>query len=412
MRWLNEQEAIHNYVIYEADSSNSHWSERCLRQADRILFVAHARDNPQPEVLEQALLNSGAAGHTVRRSLVLLHAPETPRPSGTHAWLEQRRLDAHYHVRNSDPGDMARLARLLTGRGVGVVLSGGGAPGFGHIGALRALREAGIPIDLIGGTSQGGVMACQYAMGWDDTTTMAKNRAAIQHRFDYTFPITALMAGGEMTAAMREMFGDAQLEDLWIPCFCVAVNLTRAQLAVHEHGPMWKYTRATTSIPGVLPPVMDNGEMLVDGGLLNNLPTDIMHQRDDCGVVIAIESHGGSGSQRDKHTPAYETTLSGWRVLWQRLNPFAKAPKVPTLGNIMVRIAMLNDAMQVKHNRSLAQIYLRLAIGNYGLLEFQALEAIVAAGYQSARTQLVTRIQEDENIQRLVGSGGVQVVAD
>lgn len=387
VRWLSEQEASHSYVVYEADPVASHWTKRCLRQADRVLLVAEAGDEPTPGPLEAALLGPDRAGHAARRSLVLLHRPELARPAGTRPWLEGRELSAHYHIRMGSARDMDRLARLATGRGVGVVLSGGGAPGFGHIGALRALREAGVPIDLIGGTSQGGVMACQFAMGWDDATTMAKNRAAIRHRFDYTFPATALMAGAEMSHAMREMFGDTRLEDLWLPCFCITANLTRAALAVQERGPVWKYARATTSIPAVLPPVIDGGELLVDGGLLNNLPTDVMRQRDDCGVVIAIDSNSRRRVARGRSDP-YETSLSGWQVLWRRLNPFAQALQVPSLGNIMVRVAMLNDAKHVKTARGLADFYLRLQVGAYGLLEFQALEAIVEAGYASASAYL------------------------
>jgi lysophospholipid hydrolase len=294
---------------------------------------------------------------------------------------------------------MARLGRLLIGRGVGVVLSGGGAAGFGHLGAIRALREAGIPIDLIGGTSQGGLMACQYAMGWGDETIMAKNRAAIRHKFDYTFPITALMAGAEMTEVVQEMFGDAQLEDMWIHCFCITANLSRATMVVHDRGPVWKYTRATTSIPGVLPPVIDGGDMLVDGGMLNNLPTDVMRGRGDCGVVFACDAAGSIGSVRARNPP-YETGISGWKVLWRRLNPFAAPLEVPTIGQIMMRVAVINDAQHMQTARDLADFYMRLDLGNYGMLEFGALEQIVAAGYQSAQA-IVATWRDDERFQAI-----------
>lgn len=400
VRWLSEQEAAHRFVVYEADPVASHWSERCLRQADRILLVGDARGAPRPGPLEQALL-AGDDRRSAQRSLVLLHQPGVERPEGTRRWYEGRRLSAHYHVRRGSDADVARLARLATGRGVGVVLSGGGAPGFGHIGALRALAEAGVPIDLLGGTSQGGVIACQSAMGWDDATIIARNRAAIRHRFDYTFPIAALMAGAEMSAAMREMFGEAQLEDMWRPCFCISANLSRARLAVHEHGPVWKYTRATTSLPGVLPPVVDGGELLVDGGLLNNLPTDVMRRRDDCGAVIAIDASSGIGAVRNREPP-YETSLSGWQVLWRRLNPFTPALKVPTMGNIMVRVAILNDAQLIKTNRSLADLYLRLPAGRHGLLEFQALEPIIEGAYRFTRERLAS-LADNPAFQALAG---------
>jgi predicted acylesterase/phospholipase RssA/CRP-like cAMP-binding protein len=403
--WLNEQEARYRYIVYEADPDASPWTERCLRQADRILLVANAGDSPAQSALERALLTDDAR-LAAQRSLALVHPPDTRRPVGTRRWLEARPLSAHYHVRRDNRTDMARLGRLLTGRGIGVVLSGGGAAGFGHLGALRALREAGIPIDLIGGTSQGGLMACQYAMGWDDATLVAKNRAAISHRFDYTFPITALMAGAEMTEVVQEMFGDAQLEDMWIPCFCITTNLSRATMMVHDRGPAWKYTRATTSLPGVLPPVIVDGEMLLDGGLLNNLPTDVMRERGDCGVVIACDVASAIGAVRG-HNPPYESSISGWKVLWRRLNPFSTPLKVPTIGQIMTRVAVINDAQRVQTARELADFYLRLDLRRYGILEFGALEQIVAAGYQAAQ-QTVATWRDDAQFQALQRLGRAQ----
>jgi predicted acylesterase/phospholipase RssA/CRP-like cAMP-binding protein len=398
VRWLAEQETSYRYVIYEADPTVSPWTERCLRQADRIVLVGEAGGSPEPGPIERALLRPDGTDLSAERSLVLLHPPDAERPSDTRRWLDARRLASHYHVRRDNPSDMARLGRLLIGRGVGVVLSGGGAAGFAHIGAIRALREAGIPIDLIGGTSQGGLMACQHAMGWDDGTTMAKNHAAIRHKFDYTFPITALMAGAEMTDVVQEMFGNAQLEDLWIPCFCVTANLSRAAMVVHDRGPVWKYTRATTSLPGVLPPVIDDGDMLVDGGLLNNLPTDVMRGRGDCGVVFACDA-SSPGSPHDRNPP-YETSISGWKLLLRRLTPFAPRLPAPTIGQIMMRVAIINDAQHMQTARSLAEFYMRLVVGTYGKLEFGALDQIVAAGYQSAQAT-VAAWRDDQKFRML-----------
>jgi predicted acylesterase/phospholipase RssA/CRP-like cAMP-binding protein len=395
VRWLSEQEASHRYILYEADSTATQWTERCLRQADRIVLVGEAGGRPERGEIERALLPDEGAPALAQRCLVLLHPPDTTYPSGTAPWLEARRLDAHYHVRRDDRADLARLARLLIGRGVGLVLSGGGAAGFGHIGAIRALREAGIPIDRIGGTSAGGFVACQFALGWDDATVMAKNRVAIAHKFDYTFPITALMAGGEMTAVTREMFGDAQLEDTWLPCFCVSTNLSRAEMVVHERGPIWKYTRATTSIPGLVPPVIDGGDMLVDGGLLNHLPTDVMRQRGDCAVVFACDAAAAATPTRTRHAPPYETSLSGWKVLWRRLSPFGAPMKVPTIGQILMRVAIFNAAQRIESARGLADFYLRLDLRKYGLLEFGKLEGIAAAGYESARSAVATWREDD-----------------
>ena len=382
--WLAEQETQYRYIIYEADDSFSSWTQRCLRQADHIILVANANTSPSLTAIENEIANFRTSQNPEALSLVLLHPPNTVQPKGTTHWLAPRQVGHHYHIKQDSAADIARLARLLTGQGIGLVLSGGGARGYAHIGAYRALREAGIPIDLIGGTSQGGFMACEFAMGWDIDTIMAHNKASLKHKFDYTFPITALMAGGEMSDIVQEIFGDIALEDMWLPCFCTTTNLSTAKLIIHTQGPAWKYTRATTSLPGVLPPVMDEGNMLIDGGLLNNLPIDIMRQRSDVGVVFASDvSAPGRGSQASK--APYETRLSGWQVLWRRLNPFAKPMKIPSMGEIMMQIAVLSNRQTSSETRNLADFYMRLPVKGHGMLDFEALEVIVSKGYEAAQ---------------------------
>ena len=400
VHWLNEQETSYRYIVYEADPIASHWSARCIRQADCVLLVGDADAASDLSAIERTLLTDQML-RSVPCKLALLHSPDTVRPSGTQRWLEARHVSNHYHVRRDNQDDLARMARLLIGRGIGMVLSGGGAAGFGHVGAIRALREAGIPIDRIGGTSMGGLIACQYAMGWDDDTIMAKNRAAIRHKFDYTFPFVALMNGGEMTNLVQEMFDDAQLEDMWIDCFCITANLSRATMMIHDRGPVWKYTRATTSIPGVLPPLIDNGELLLDGGLINNLPTDVMYQRGGCEVVFACDT-ASLIEILNEDPPPYESNISGWKLLWRKLNPFATPVNVPTIGQIMARVAVINDVQNMPMARDLADFYIRLDLRTYGMLEFKALEQIVADGYRSAQTT-ITSWREDSRFQALQG---------
>jgi predicted acylesterase/phospholipase RssA len=231
---------------------------------------------------------------------------------------------------------------------------------------------------------------------------MRKNHEGLRYGFDYTFPITSLLAGADLSTAMREMFGDAQLEDLWLPCFCVSVSLERASQVIHERGPIWKYVRASSSLPGILPPVFDRGEMLVDGGLINNLPTDVMRARQDCGVVIAVATHSEMEAER-RDSPPYETSLSGWKVLWRRLNPFRPSLSVPSMGSIMVRVAMLNDAKQVKTARTLANLYFELPACGYGLLDFKAMDTIEQAGYVAAR-RWITTLADNPTFQALAGT--------
>jgi lysophospholipid hydrolase len=221
-------------------------------------------------------------------------------------------------------------------------------------------------------------------MGWDNATLMAKNaHASTYYHFDYTFPIVSLMAGGQITASMQEMFGTTRIEDLWLPCFCTSTDLTHNQLLVHTEGPVWKYARATTSLPGVFPPVVDDDRLLVDGGVLNNVPIDIMFAREDVGTVIVFDVGRRTTDQGEGYV--YEAALSGWRVLWNRINPFAKKLEVPSFPNVMMRLVMLGNAQALRQAQNLARFYGVLDAGDAGMLDLDQFAAVVESGYRSGQ---------------------------
>ena len=224
----------------------------------------------------------------VREELVLLHPGTAQRPSGTAGWLAKRDLHAHHHVRLGDQTHMQRLARRLAGRALGLVLSGGGARGFAHVGVLRAMEELGIEIDLIGGTSMGALVGGQYARGLGLHESLELNRrfANPKQLFDYTLPLTSLMASRKLTRVMMGTYGDVRIEDLWRPFFCVSSNLTRAEAIIHRSGPLWEAVRASIAIPGIFTPILRGGDVLVDGGVMNNFPVDVMVRLCEGGPVI------------------------------------------------------------------------------------------------------------------------------
>jgi NTE family protein/lysophospholipid hydrolase len=259
--WLNEQETRYTYIVYQADSEWTEWTSRCIRQTDRTLIVALAEGDPLPGRLETALHDMRSTGHT---ELVLLHPPACECPSGTRAWLEPRKVVAHHHVRREDEGHLNRLARRLTGHALGLVLGGGGARGLAHIGAIHALEEAGIEIDLVGGTSIGGMVGGAYALGMDyqGMIKLARMFGERKHFVDYTFPMVSFFSSHKISALLQKIYGDVYIEDLWRPFFCVSSNLTQAKPMVHRQGPLWKYVRATIALPAIFTPVSDAGELL------------------------------------------------------------------------------------------------------------------------------------------------------
>ena len=249
-------------------------------------------------------------------------------------------------MRAGHQGDLDRIVRYVSRREVGLVLSGGGARGFAHAGVVRAIQEAGLPIDVIAGVSMGAVMAAGYAFSeqWEETIPLIK--AQLEGVFsDYTLPFVSLARGRRFDRYLQALFGDASIEDLRMPYFCVSSNLTRADTVVHRTGPLWRAIRASGSLPGLVPPVVDDGDLLYDGGLLNNLPVDLMRKEIHTGVLIAVDV-----------VPPVDLGIratglespSGWRIAWSRLNPLTKAIEMPSIVSILQRVgsAVLQGPVQ------------------------------------------------------------------
>jgi predicted acylesterase/phospholipase RssA len=331
---LEGLEARHQHLVYEIDDGWSAWSRRALRWADQILLVADAQRDPQPDQLEQELWKLVADHSHPRVSLALVHPAGTALPTGTRAWLEPRDLASHHHLRRGDPVHLGRLARLMAGTGNALVFGGGGARGFAQLGVLDVLEELDVPVDMIGGTSIGAIMAVGPAMGWDVATGRAKALEAFRKLLDYTLPSTSLLRGERISAKLEKVLGDVDIADLWVPYFCVSTNLTRAAAVYHDRGSLLHAVRASIAIPGVLPPVPHDGDLLVDGGVLDNVPVEEMRRRNPTGTIIAVDVAPVEGPVADND---YGLSVSGFRSLFRR----SGSAKPPSLVTTLVRSSII-----------------------------------------------------------------------
>ena len=252
MAWLEEQEARHDLSLYIAHTEPTPWTQRCLQRADLVLHVARADGPYKLTAAERVVVTEAPRPAQPRRALVLVHAdPERP-PYRTARWIDEREVEQHLHLRWNDPEDLARIARVVTSRSVGVVFGGGGARGFAHFGAYQAFKKAGLPMDCFGGTSMGAVIALQCALGWSRERMLEINRSSFVDRRifqEYTLPLMAVVRGDRIVRALREVLADQTIEDLWLPFFCVSTNLTRRSLSVHRRGSLVNALRATTALP-------------------------------------------------------------------------------------------------------------------------------------------------------------------
>jgi predicted acylesterase/phospholipase RssA/CRP-like cAMP-binding protein len=384
--WLHAVERDHDHVIYQPDAEDTAWSRLCLSQSDVVLLVASAGDDPSLGAVEARALATGA----LRCELALLHQADPSQTWATARWLERRPVADHHHLHADRPGDVARLARMITGTGCGLVLGGGGARGLAHLGVIRALEEAGVPIDVVGGTSIGAIVAGLCARGLDDAERVRIIKSVALHGrrlFTPTLPLLALSAGRWVDKVLAEHLGSVPIEDLPLRFFCVSANLTRAEEVIHERGPLWPAVRASLALPGIYPPVYEDGHLLIDGGALDNVPAEVMRGRVGTGSIVAVDV---SPEVEPLTAAPFETGLSGWRVLGRRLNPFTEPRPLPGIADIIVRSTGLS---QVPHRRAAlgadrVDLLLRPPVGRLGVLDFKGGIALIEVGHQYAADAL------------------------
>lgn len=315
-------------------------------------------------------------------------------------YREKRSDDSSAGARPAHLSDFSRLARRLCGQSVGLVLGGGGARGIAHLGVISALEEAGVPIDLIGGTSIGSFVGGLYAKeaGLVPSYGRAKKfagRMASLWRFvlDLTYPYASYTTGHEFNRGVFKAFRDTHIEDMWLPFFCNTTNVTWSRMEIHTTGYAWRFIRGSMTLAGLVPPLVDEGDMLVDGGYMDNLPVSTMFAA-GAARVFAVDV----GSIDDTSPRDYGDTLSGWWLLVARW----VLPWVPGMGAVSHRIALIPSIPDIQARlayvssvRTLEEaknapgcFYMRMPVEDFGTLEFGSFDAIHKAGHDAATTQL------------------------
>ena len=348
---LARAEAANDAVLLVAGGADAEWDAFCRRQGDRTVLLA-GPDTP-------------IAGTAAGCDLVLL----APMPAGrTALWLEQAEPTAHHLVYEAayELG-AARVARRIAGRSLGLVLSGGGARGFAHIGAIAAITDAGYDIDRLGGCSMGAFIAAMAGLGLETDQIRDHCHEELVRRTpfnDWTVPRFALIRSRKAGRMLDRVFGDLQVEELPRPLFTVSADLLSSRTVVHRRGPLVEAVGASMSIPGLVPPLARGGKLLVDGGVLNNLPVDLMDDSHE-GPVIAIDV-----VRRIEFEDGTET------------------PPLPSIMETMTRATVLGSVERAEHNRALAALVISPDVQDVGLREFAALDRAVAAGRAAAEAAL------------------------
>ncbi len=371
--WFSNIEHTHDFVLYAAEVYETHWKPFAIRQVDRLFRVALGRETPGVGVkAENEPLHAQSLA-----DLILLQSAECSVPQGSAAWTTALSPARLFHLKDRDRSDIERMGRVLTGQSVGLVLSGGAARAYAHVGVIRAMRERHIPIDFIGGVSMGAVIGAGVAMGWDEAELERRICKAFVESSpvdDIAFPLIAMTGGQTVRTRLAEHFGDREIRDLWLPFFCGAANLTTGAYEIYRQGLLREVLRASLSLPGVLPPVVFGNDVLVDGAVMNNFPTDVMRSIHRGPIVGVDVSRGRSIDADDVARPA-----SIWR--WILSGDWRRGPPIVS---ILMRAATVTTGRDLTAAREATDVLIQPNVNAIEIRDWRAFEPAVAAGYAAA----------------------------
>ena len=387
--WLAEQELLYDYVIYEADLDLTPWTHLCLRQSDHVLFIGLSSQSPELNSIESYFFKTQAK-RASSYELILLQQNAHAIASSTELWTQSRHNASHQHICLSSAQDLEKLIRFLSGKSIGLVLSGGGARGLAHVGVIRALEELKIPIDYIAGTSMGAIIGASYAKGLSYKEILHQLKTILiptAKTLDYTLPILSLKSGKKFSLGLQQAFGETfEIKDCKTNFFCISTNLSESKIKLHKEGMLWECLRASAAVPALFPPIINEmGEILVDGGILNNMPVDIMKNYLNGGKTLAVSI--SSGKERTHYSPL-EAWVSGWQLLADQFSKEPMNSKTPNIGElIMETINLSGDQHQVRMEKE-ADYCLSLDLSLFSFLDFHSYEKIIEIGYKIALEQL------------------------
>jgi NTE family protein len=365
-------------LLAEHPAAGGNWTDFCLRQADRVLALAGER-SPPPWLRDEPAL----------RGCDIVYCASDPRELDTASWHALLSPRATHLLPPEDRFRSAtrRIARRLAGRAIGVVLSGGGARGLSHIGVLEELTAAGVVIDRVAGTSMGSFIGAQFADGVGPQAIRERCHEELVQRnpwSDYTIPVVAATRGRKLRDMFERVFGSRQVQELALAYFCVSADLINSELVVHDHGAVGTAVAASMCIPGSSPPVVADGRVLVDGGLVDNLPVETMASFGE-GPIIAVDVTAKPGLPIDGRRGRSRSLRARAGM---RAAIVGDAASRPGLRETMFRSIVLGSRDTTAAARRYADLVISPDTSSIGLVEFNELERARALGRQAARDAL------------------------
>jgi NTE family protein len=385
--FFSECEEHDGINLFFSKSSEEDWSHAVLNHVDYIYLVTKegAWSMIDPDILSR-----------IRQrpcDLVIFHSTEGPYTDTAKFYLRYP-FKRHHHITNTR-ADYERLYRFLTGQAIGLVISGGGFRGFAHYGLVKALFEARVPIDFIGGSSMGAAIGALLAMKFDwqsfdvlfNQSMQELKRVSLWKHI--TYPALSLLSGATLTGMIKKIYGAYQIEDLSLNFYCIVANLSKTRKDVKRSGELWEWLRASTAIPGALPPLEKNGSVYVDGGVCTNLPVlDMREVLDNVGKIIAFDIRIPPFGQ-DNYTFPPVLTLKD--LLAYKLG-FAKNRYVfPALIDVVMEASFINQYIYDTQGARGADIMVAPDTSSVGFSQSKNSDSLIQMAYELAQKKFLEK---------------------
>lgn len=408
-QWLQKVQEDHENIIIlvENPTEDLSWYKAAIANGDHIFLVgkmaASADDVPTVTGLERTIFTDTLQANT---QLVVLRDEHTQPIKNTKMLLADRPVALHHHVALDRVEDFARLSRFIRGKAVGLVMSGGGAFGTAHLGAIKAMQEKGYVFDMVGGTSIGSAMASVLALGMETTDAVEKCeqiflKSKIMSRM--TVPLYSLIDSIALDEQLKQHLSEIEIEDAPLNFFAVATSLSSNNISLIRSGPLWKAVRASSSLPGLFPPlVQDDGEVLVDGGLMDNVPIDAMrHLKAGPNVIFNFKQ-----AKDWRAKTRYEELPGRWSLLARVLRlSRKKPPRFPRIASILTRTMIVNARRLMEQTDTTGDVLIELVpLRGMGFLEWKKGRQLFDVAYQDMSKKLsklhhdVGELDEDQRV--------------
>ncbi|MEJ8816586.1 patatin-like phospholipase family protein [Lacibacter sp. H407] len=378
-----------NFLV--CDMENPEWARQCIAYCDIVIVATDFHAQSELYEIEQVLHLYSDNVMNKKIYLLLLHEESAALPSNTRRWFHDRKVDLHLHMRKNNAADTRRFCRIVTHQAIGLVLGGGGARGFAHVGVTKALLEQGVEFDFIGGTSAGAVYGAGLSfLDFDFEKSAAMCKLAADSKLtsnDLTLPIVSLMSGKKIRKFLDSMFGDSHLEDLWVNTYCVSANFSSASLKIHERGLTQLQVAASMAIPGVFPPVIINKHLHIDGGVIDNLPVEAMYKK-PVRHIIAVSLSAEATTMVDLHE-----IPSSWHLFWSRITN-TTTYQLPGISSILVNSITINSRHRQESSKPNVSLFLELDLKEFKFLDWTNWKQLIEKGYQQTKQKLTDTKEE------------------